>query len=221
MEKEKNQKANLEKTRIIFLAIGLIATFTLMSFAFNWQSEKMTQITEEESETTEPIEIIPITKPEPPKPNVEKNIPEKIIKDEFFMVENDKPVDTAINIVVEPDDKPVFIVIPESKDTTYFFVKQMPQFHGGELALRRFVAANVEYPGVARENGIQGTIHLRFQVTKTGSVGSIEILNKNADVLLQNAAYEVIRKLPDFEPGIQNGEYVNVWYSMPISFKLN
>jgi len=220
MEKKKNQKANLEKTRLLFLAIGLIGAFTLMSFAFNWESFKTIDISENTEVITDPVDIVPITNPEPPEPRPDENVTKKVITNEILLVENDKPVDTTVSYVAEPFEEPIFIPITEPKDTTYVYVKEMPEFPGGELALRRFVAANVEYPALARENGVQGTIYIRFEVTKNGTVGKIEILNRDSDALLQNAATDVIRMLPKFKPGMQNGEYVNVWYSIPISFKL-
>ena len=97
----------------------------------------------------------------------------------------------------------------------------MPEFPGGVMALKRYIAENVAYPSIARNNGIQGTIFIRFEVTKTGGIGKVEI-QKGVHPLLDNAAIKVIKSLPKFIPGEgSNGVKVNVWYSIPVTFKLS
>ena len=68
--------------------------------------------------------------------------------------------------------------IEYKEDTIYTYVQQMPEFPGGVLGMRRFVAENVEYPKSARDNGIFGKVILRFVVKKDGEVGKVEILKK-------------------------------------------
>ncbi len=103
---------------------------------------------------------------------------------------------------------------------TFIYVRKMPEFPGGITALKRYIAENVEYPKTARSKGIQGTIFIRFEVTETGKVGKIEI-QKGVHPLLDNAAIKVVKSSPDFIPGEQNGVKVSVWYSIPVTFKLN
>lgn len=110
--------------------------------------------------------------------------------------------------------------INANKDSIFIYVKQMPEYPGGMIALKRYVAMNVNYPKAARENNIQGTVFLRFEVTKIGEIGKIEIL-KSAAPFLDNEAIRVIRSLSGFKPGLQNEKPVNVWFSMPITFKLS
>ena len=102
-------------------------------------------------------------------------------------------------------------------DVIYVYVDQMPEFPGG---IRRYVNEHIVYPAVARENGIEGIVFLRFEVTKSGAVGKIELL-KGVDPLLEEEAIRVIKELPKFIPGEQNGKKVNVWYSIHVTFKLN
>ena len=109
--------------------------------------------------------------------------------------------------------------INANKDSIFIYVKQMPEYPGGMIALKRYVAMNVNYPKAARENNIQGTVFLRFEVTKTGEIGKIEILKSVASII-DNEAIRVIKSLSGFKPGLQNGKPVNVWYSMPIKFDI-
>jgi len=105
------------------------------------------------------------------------------------------------------------------KGDIYDIVEQMPLFHGGEDSLRSFIAKNLKYPIIAQENGIQGRVIVRFIVTKTGKIDRIEIL-RSLDPGCDKEAIRVIKVLPDFTPGKQNGVNVNVWYTIPIIFKL-
>ncbi|NOZ36211.1 MAG: M56 family metallopeptidase [Chlorobi bacterium] len=105
-------------------------------------------------------------------------------------------------------------------DTIFVYVKNMPEFPGGNIELRRYLATRTVYPVVAKKNGIEGTVFVRFEITKTGKVGKIE-LQKGVNPLLDDEAVRVIKTLPKFKPGEQNGKKVNVWFSIPVTFKLS
>ena len=98
-------------------------------------------------------------------------------------------------------------------------VEQMPTFPGGQKALLQYISENIKYPSIAQENGIQGRVVVRFIVKKDGSVGEVQIL-RGVNASLDNEAIRVVKSLPNFIPGKQNGHPVNVWYTLPISFKL-
>ncbi len=106
----------------------------------------------------------------------------------------------------------------DKDEKIYIHVEQMPEFPGGVVELRRHIAYNVKYPLDAKERGIQGTVYLRFEVKKNGEIGEVEI-QKGVHKLLDNASIKVIRKLPQFKPGVNNGKPVSVWFSIPITFK--
>jgi len=107
----------------------------------------------------------------------------------------------------------------DDSDEVYVVVEEMPRFPGGDETLLKFIAANLQYPEEAKENGIQGTVILRFCVKKDGTVGQITIA-KGVDASLNAEAYRVASILPPFIPGKQRGKPVNVWYSIPIRFNL-
>ena len=109
----------------------------------------------------------------------------------------------------------------ELADVVLFdIVEDMPQFPGGDAALQNFIAANVVYPEIAKENGITGRVYVRFVVNKKGKVDKISIV-RGVDPSLDKASMDVIKKLPDWSPGKQRGKPVNVWYTAPINFVLN
>jgi protein TonB len=97
----------------------------------------------------------------------------------------------------------------------------MPEFiAGGEAGLRQFIAEHIEYPELAQENDIQGTVYIRFVVTKTGTIGDVQVV-RGVDPLLDEEAVRVVKSLPKFKPGMQGGRPVPVWFSVPIVFQLN
>jgi len=96
----------------------------------------------------------------------------------------------------------------------------MPQFPGGNGALLQYISGNLRYPIIAMHKGIQGTVITRFVVTKSGKVQNPEIV-KSVDPDLDAEAIEVIKTLPDFIPGEKAGKKVDVWYTLPITYKLD
>jgi TonB family protein len=98
-------------------------------------------------------------------------------------------------------------------------VEQMPEFPGGETALNAYIAANVKYPLIALDNGIQGTVYVSFIITKTGKVSAVKI-KRGVDSSLDKEAMRVIKSMPSWIPGKQNGEAVDVSYELPINFGL-
>ncbi len=121
----------------------------------------------------------------------------------------------------ENDKIDTFNISDGLQDTIYTKVKTMPKYKGGTIALRTFVAKNVKYPEKAKKNNIEGTVYVKFEVTKDAKVDKISI-QKGINKELDAEALKVISTLPDFEkPGYnEKGEAVNVWFQMPITFKL-
>ncbi len=106
-----------------------------------------------------------------------------------------------------------------TQEPVYTVIEQMPQFPGGEKELLKFIANNIKYPVVAQEKGIQGRVIVRFVVSKTGQVDRVEVI-RSLDSDCDKEAVRVIKLLPKFIPGKQNGENVAVWYTLPITYKL-
>lgn len=137
----------------------------------------------------------------------------------FGQSDFDKGTDDR-NVVREHKDE---IVVEEKKpveeNKVFTAVEQMPQFPGGESALMQYISKNIKYPPVAMENGIQGRVVVQFVVTKTGKIGEVKIA-RGKDPDLDKEAMRVVKSLPDFIPGKMNGQAVNVWYTLPVTFKL-
>jgi protein TonB len=213
---------------VILIAVGapLIASI-MKQRAYNKLLEQTSTI-ELEKIKVERDEIAP-PPPPPPPPSVKevKFVAPKIVDtltkeevdlgtmDELSVGANTAPVDTAAKeIVIVEDEEPIVEEVFES-----YNIQEKPAFPGGEAELMKYIAQNVKYPVVAQENGIEGTVYIRFVVTKSGAVGETQIM-KSADPLLDEEALRVVKSLPRWTPGKNNGNPVNVWFIVPIKFKL-
>ena len=101
----------------------------------------------------------------------------------------------------------------------YSVVEQMPQFPGGESELLNYISKQLNYPGIARRNGIQGKVICRFIITRTGRIEKPELV-RSLDPACDKEALRVLRTMPVFIPGKQNGVNVDVYYTLPVLFKL-
>ena len=114
------------------------------------------------------------------------------------------------------------VIVEEKKpepEKVFTAVEQMPQFPGGDAALMKYLSNNINYPQVAMENGVQGRVIVQFVVTKNGTVGEVKVI-RSVDRDLDKEAIRLCKSLPKFIPGKMNGQEVNVWYTLPITFKL-
>jgi len=102
------------------------------------------------------------------------------------------------------------------------FVEIMPEFQGGEDAMNKWLNNNIRYPHAAEENGIEGTVFVKFVVGADGSITNVEIAGTNkVGGGCEDEAIRVIKKMPKWKPGRQNGQSVPVWFNLPIRFKIN
>ncbi len=124
---------------------------------------------------------------------------------------------TLKNEVVVEEVKPVEKKV--EKEEVFRSVEQMPTFPGGDAALMKYLNSHLQYPTMAQENGVQGTVIVQFVVTKTGAVGEAKVA-RSVDRDLDKEAVRLCKSLPKFVPGRQNGQPVSVWYTLPVKFKL-
>jgi protein TonB len=115
--------------------------------------------------------------------------------------------------VAQPEPK------PEVENKVFDVVEQMPSFPGGQQALMDYLSNNVKYPVVAQENGVQGRVVVSFVVEKDGSITDVKVV-KSVDPSLDKEAARVVKSMPRWIPGKQNGSAVRVKYNVPVSFRL-
>lgn len=227
MELKKSPKADLENKKSIFVQIGLVISLAICLYGFESTSrvEQVGSLGSMEGQAVEE-EIIPITRqdeikppPPPPPPKVVDMLvivdDNTDIKDELEIEDSEVDDKTAITAVMQvATEKEV-----EEEAPVFFIVEEMPEFPGGDAALRAFIAQSVKYPVVAQENGIQGKVYVNFVVGKDGSITNAKIA-RGVDPALDKEALRVVNSLPKWKPGKQGGKPVRVSYTVPINFVL-
>ena len=109
---------------------------------------------------------------------------------------------------------------PKEEETKVFdVVEQMPSFPGGDAELMKFLNSHIKYPAVAEENGIQGRVVATFVVERDGSLTDVKVI-KSVDPSLDKEAIRVLKSMPKWIPGKQNGSAVRVKYTVPVTFRL-
>lgn len=211
------------------------------------EQERMMKELEEQEEEQEEEEYIPPEEEQIPEEEVLQSVKvtelviteDKNVKEEDQIKSQDelKETDTAFgqkdndqgtqdrevtrtlkDEVVVKEEKPV--EEKPKQEQVFTAVEQMPEFPGGQAALLKFISNNIQYPQAAADNNVQGKVYVKFVVTSTGKVDKVQIA-RSVDKALDQEALRVCRMLPNFTPGRQNGQPVNVWYTLPVTFKLN
>ena len=109
---------------------------------------------------------------------------------------------------------------PKEEETKVFdVVEQMPQFPGGNAALFEYLSKHIKYPVIAEENGIQGRVIVTLVVERDGSITDVKVV-KSVDPSLDKEAQRVVKSMPRWIPGKQNGSAVRVKYTVPVTFRL-
>lgn len=107
----------------------------------------------------------------------------------------------------------------EEENKVFDIVEQQPLFPGGPAALMKYLSENTKYPVVAQENGVQGRVTVQFVVEKDGSISDVHVL-RGVDPSLDKEAVRVVKSMPRWTPGKQNGITVRVNYRVPVLFRL-
>ncbi len=112
----------------------------------------------------------------------------------------------------------VFALDNHPDEDVFIIVEEMPEFEGGKDAMRDYIRKNVQYPAEARDNNITGEALVDFIVDKTGKVSQVKIKKSSGNEFLDKEAVRVVGSMPDWKPGSQRGQNVNVRFTIPIQF---
>ncbi|MCD7973870.1 MAG: energy transducer TonB [Candidatus Azobacteroides sp.] len=124
--------------------------------------------------------------------------------------------------IKEPDNVISRTIKSESKEQAMPFeeVTSTPEFPGGKDSLLKYLSHNLIYPAIAVENKIQGKVVVSFVVKKDGTIDDIKIV-RGIDPSCDKEALRIVKRMPAWIPGKENGEAVNVHYTLPIVFKMD
>lgn len=144
-------------------------------------------------------------------------IDQEQVQDENISTQNVKGEDNF----ADPNANQVTVVEEKKEPEIFVYVAEMPEFPGGTSALLKYIGSNINYPETAKEAGITGKCFLRFVVGPDGKVGKVEIQRGVPGCPeCDKEAARVVKTLPPFAPGKNNGQPVSVWYTVPINFSL-
>ncbi len=245
MEIKKSKKADLEGTRTSSLLIGYIFALALIFACFEWTTREYKTIEKVKYVAYMPMEVeeVPVTEQQflvaaPPPPadippvveiiNVVENDVE--IKEDNIQ-ESEQTTEATVNVVSGPvATGPVAPVGPigpveevVEEDIIFEVVEKMPHFPGdngdGQVMMAWF-NKNIKYPSSAQDNNIQGTAYVQFVVGKDGSINDPKIAKSSSDKALDNEAIRVVKAMPKWVPGNQQGKPVSVKFTLPVRFRL-
>lgn len=176
----------------------------------------------------EPLEAAPKAKTVKYLPPVVKKDEE--VPDDQLMPTRDELSDALIGTQNVEGSDSIFVEQPdvelrpepieeEKTEETFTFVETMPEFHGGQEAFHKWLQAHIEYPAIAREAEIQGTVFVSFVIESDGKITEVEVV-RSVHKLLDDEAVRVISDMPAWIPGRQNDMPVRVRYTLPVGFQL-
>ncbi|MEP7128126.1 MAG: TonB family protein [Chitinophagales bacterium] len=189
------------------------------------------------TELSEPPPIDKNTPPPPPPdlpPPPPKTIkftppvikPDEEVKDEDIPPPVEELQQAEISTATEVDPNATYDfsaqetqVVEEKKPEIFMYVEQMPEFPGGQTELIKYLQKNLRYPAAARENGIEGKVVLQFVVDEGGRISDLQVVRDIGGGCAEEAE-RVVRNMPPWKPGKQNGNAVKVYFKLPVTFKL-
>lgn len=155
------------------------------------------------------------------------------VKNEVMDMEAQKEDNTARGVVNQEgaDDVDKFKAVQEQvivkepepvkhePEKIFVAVEQPAEFPGGQAAMMKWLSNNIRYPENAQANGISGRVVVKFVVEKDGSIGSPQIV-KGVDRDLDQEALRVVKRMPKWQPGKNNGQPVRSYFNLPVTFRL-
>ena len=215
---------------ILIIATAIITPYLNAKASENRSKRAERQVVVKMENLDQPNQQVAPPPPPPPPPTdvvqQQRYVPPQVV--DSIKPEDVKQLMTADQAQTEVTNKEVVEVVQQVKEEVqeaeteqqpFVVVEEMPMFPGGDPALLAYIAANTQYPEIAKENNIQGKVIVRFCVTSKGGVNQVSVL-KGVDPELDKEAMRVVTTLPTFKPGKQGGKPVPVWYMVPIAFTL-
>ena len=124
-----------------------------------------------------------------------------------------------LNKIIIKDEVIAAPKVEEEQPMNIAMVEQTPEFNGGEAAMYKWLSDNIVYPSAASEEGVQGRVVVEFVVGKDGSITNVRVVRPRHPAL-DKEAVRVVKAMPKWIPGRNNGQPVKVTYTLPVTFKL-
>jgi protein TonB len=225
---KKTDKGNLENKRGMFLLVGFAVVLALIYAGFelfaNEDKAPAFEMNDDEFITVVDDDVIATDQTPPPPPEAPQQQQEVVLN----IVENNIQVNTDISFDVEFDENEAIVdntetvveVVDEGseEDPPMMFTEEMPEYPGGDEALLAFLQREIQYPEVARNNGITGTVLIEFVVEKDGRVSNAKVkvpLFPECD----KEAVRGVMAMPKWKPGKNMGKPVRCFFQVPVTFR--
>ncbi|MDD3080145.1 MAG: energy transducer TonB [Paludibacter sp.] len=226
MVTRKSPQANLENKKTISYLLGFIMVLSLVYIVLEWgKADIVKAVTKNEFLETAVYELPPITR----QNEVTPPPPPRQLSDTYIEVDNSENESSVIELSSDPatDNSDVKISdvgsvsygneIEDNADSEiHDWAEIAPKFNGD---VNKYLSDNIRYPVIAIENQIEGRVICQFVVNKDGSITDLKVI-RSIDPVLDKEAMRVLRNMPKWRPGIQNGKPVRVKFFIPVNFQL-
>ena len=243
MRANSTKRHNLAMLAVLVIALIGFTIPTLVKLATPKQKEVMTEVTtlsklaEPEIKQEEMKRVEPVAPPPPALKSSIKFTAPVIKKDEEVHEDNEiksqeeltsTKVDISMGTDIGNDEangmdiadlNEVVTQAEPEPEKVFDMVEQMPTFPGGQQELMSYLGKNIKYPTIAQENGTQGRVIIQFVVERDGSITDVRVA-RGVDPYLDKEAVRVVKSMPKWIPGKQNGKAVRVKFTVPVMFRL-
>ncbi|MBO7627202.1 MAG: TonB family protein [Paludibacteraceae bacterium] len=227
MEVKKSASASLENKSSDFLLMGLVVALGFLFIFFEWTTTDVKKIETSDAQAIfEEEEMMEVTvqKDVPPPPPAAV-APQPVVAPEIKVVENTvETKDIEIKSSEETGEAVEAAPIdngPEEVEEEEIFmrVEKAPSFPGGQKAMMEYLMKNIKYPAACQEAGIQGRVIVSFVVNKDGTIQNVEVI-RGVHEKLDAEAVRVVKSMPAWSPGEQQGRKVRSKFQLPVFFRL-
>ncbi|MFC2296266.1 MAG: energy transducer TonB [Prevotella sp.] len=235
MEIKKSDKANLDKRRRENFLLGLVLALAMLFAALEFTTHPA-GLSEDKNlldDLPEDLDMKPaieqkdmISASEVPSPASKAitqkvtEVPKTVATQEIAPVTSKLVIGDGEGVARQSDVTEALPQIPITKDSVVLkTVEQLPEFPGGIVQFMKWLTRNLRYPSVAQSQRIQGKVVISFIINKDGSIASPTIV-QSADPLLDREAMRVIRMMPRWKPGLQDGKPCRTMFAIPVNFQL-
>ena len=237
MEQKKTQRADIDQRRTTGFLLGLVFVLSLFYVSLEWNSSDSDGDINpiDLDELMHESELVPMSNEELTDRIEEKQQAEKaeqlhVVDDQVELQPDD--VEPAVEgegdddeqllkeLQEEEDDKALASLnVDPNNPLNFHIVEDLPKYPGGAVEFMKWLTRNLQYPAAARSRKIQGKVVAVFYVEKDGSITGINV-TQSLSPECDREALRVLRKMPNWEPGIQNDQPCRTKVCIPIVFKL-
>lgn len=235
MEIKKSDKANLDKRRRENFLLGLVLALAMLFAALEFTTHPAGLLEDKNllDDLPEDLDMKPaieqkdmISASEVPSPASKAitqkvtEVPKTVATQEIAPVTSKLVIGDGEGVARQSDVTEALPQIPITKDSVVLkTVEQLPEFPGGIVQFMKWLTRNLRYPSMAQSQRIQGKVVISFIINKDGSIASPTIV-QSADPLLDREAMRVIRMMPHWKPGLQDGKPCRTMFAIPVNFQL-